>query len=99
MWDFSEDDLDKFRSELQAYRDSLPLITVLDADLSHGLSDVVIEKIVSEARRISSPDDVLSFCPVRSFIVAKSVWTIMCDVLDFDSHTEEDCEYVEDDDM
>ena len=81
-WDLSESDLDTVRSELQAYRDSLPSSTLLHSKLAHGLPDSVIEEIVDMSSKLTSPEDVLSMCSVRSFTTACAVWQILAKIVE-----------------
>ena len=99
-WHLSQEDLDSIRSDIIAYRASLPSSSLVPLNLSSGLSNAVIDQLLSTANKIVSAEDILLLCPgIGSYGLAKDVWEIMCGIIE-DAVIEEDDDndYIDDDD-
>ncbi len=89
--------LEQYRSQLSEELASSPLTT--DPDVLHGFTSEVMESIVNRCAHLKSADEVLARCGVWSYTQARTVYDILCSVLEMDAlDTDSDHDYTDIDD-
>ena len=58
--------------------------------LAARLPDDVIDKVVEKLVYVTSPDDIISLCPVYTFALAKHIWNMLKEVFNESSYVEDE---------